>query len=60
MVTRYQCRSCDSVDSDHQENTPPPQALVCWNCGAGSRLSIPEQVARQVGMLPVFESKEIN
>lgn len=57
-MTKYRCANCNAEDSDHQTYTPPPPALVCWNCRDGARISILEQVQHQVGMLPVHQQEE--
>lgn len=57
-MTKYKCSECGAEDSDHQTYTSPPPALVCWNCKAGARASVIEQVQHQVGMLPENKQEE--
>lgn len=52
METVYACVDCGAEDRDHQGYTDPPAALLCWNCRAGTGLSVQQQVQRQAGMLP--------
>lgn len=49
----YQCTECGERDSDRGIYDPPPAAIICWNCRAGSKMSIHDQVLREIGMIPI-------
>jgi hypothetical protein len=57
-MTRYQCSECGAEDFDHQSYTAPPPALTCWKCRAGKGMSVADQVANQLGMLPKRKEQE--
>lgn len=57
-MKKYKCTECGAQDSDREMYTPAPLALACWNCKAGIRMSVPEQVAHSVGMLQDNSNEE--
>ena len=47
----YECSECGANDSDRGINDRAPLALVCWRCSAGSKMSVNDQLSRQIGMI---------
>jgi hypothetical protein len=57
-VKKYECTECGAEDSDREVYGTAPLVLVCWNCRAGARMTIPEQAARREGMVQVNSNEE--
>lgn len=51
--TKYKCTQCGAEDLDRGTYGTGPMALVCWNCGAGTKMQVPQQTQAGVGMLPL-------
>jgi hypothetical protein len=51
---KYVCKNCKAEDTDKLfENEAPAPALDCWNCHAGSKMTLPEMLQSHRGMFPV-------
>lgn len=61
MYVEFQCSKCESKDTIKLfPGESAPQALNCWNCGAGREYGpghIHQQVFDKVGMLPIPDDK---
>lgn len=55
MLTKYKCTECEREDSDRGHNPPVPQALICWNCKAGTKMTVSDQSGRGYGMIPLVQ-----
>ncbi len=52
----YKCGRCGAEDKDRRladDHSLIPPAAVCWKCGAGRELGVPDMLQTKKGMFPV-------